>query len=59
MKATHTASALEQLRGMISEANERLVSHPTERLNYISHGVILRKSFEIKHTGLAATSLSD
>lgn len=36
-------------------------SHPTERPNYvagvISHGVTLRKSFDIKHTGSAAKSL--
>lgn len=47
--------------GMIDEVNERLFPHPTERPNYmvgvISHGVTLRKSFDIKHTGFAATSL--
>jgi 2-dehydropantoate 2-reductase len=47
--------------GMIDEVNERLFPQPTERPNYmvgvISHGVTLRKSFDIKHTGFATTSL--
>ncbi|CRL27506.1 unnamed protein product [Penicillium camemberti] len=46
---------------MIDEVNRPLFSHPTERPNYvvsvISHGVTLRKSFDIKHTGFAARSL--
>ncbi|KAJ5251108.1 ketopantoate reductase PanE/ApbA C terminal-domain-containing protein [Penicillium chrysogenum] len=47
--------------GMIDEVNDRLFPRPTERTNYmvgvISHGVTLRKSFDIKHTRFAATSL--
>jgi 2-dehydropantoate 2-reductase len=46
---------------MIDEVNDRLFPRPTERTNYmvgvISHGVTLRKSFDIKHTRFAATSL--
>lgn len=47
--------------GMIDEVNARLFPRPTERPKYIigviSHGVTLRKSFDIIHTGFAATSL--
>ncbi|CAG8929350.1 unnamed protein product [Penicillium salamii] len=47
--------------GMIDRVNAQLFPHPTERPKYIvgviSHGVTLRKSFDIVHTGFAATSL--
>lgn len=47
--------------GMIDRVNAQLFPHPTERPKYIvgviSHGVTLRKSFDIIHTGFAATSL--
>ena len=47
--------------GMVDEVNTRLFPVPTERPKYIvgviSHGVTLRKSFDIIHTGFAATSL--
>ncbi|CAG7929448.1 unnamed protein product [Penicillium olsonii] len=47
--------------GMIDGVNAQLFPDPTERPKYIvgviSHGVTLRKAFDIIHTGFAATSL--
>jgi 2-dehydropantoate 2-reductase len=47
--------------GMIEDANTHLWPNPTTRPNYItgviSHGVTLNKSFDITHTGPAATAI--
>lgn len=56
-----TILLLESSCGTIREVNKPLFCHPTERPNYavgvISHGVVLRGSFDIKHTGSEAKYL--
>jgi 2-dehydropantoate 2-reductase len=61
LSPTSTILFLQNGAGMIEDANTHLWPNPSTRPNYItgviSHGVTLNKSFDITHTGPAATAI--
>jgi 2-dehydropantoate 2-reductase len=61
LSPTSTILFLQNGAGMIEDANTHLWPNPATRPNYItgviSHGVTLNRSFDITHTGPAATAI--
>jgi 2-dehydropantoate 2-reductase len=61
LSPTSTILFLQNGAGMIEDANTHLWPNPATRPNYItgviSHGVTFNKSFDITHTGPAATAI--